>query len=95
MKTDSNGRTVSRELLLEVIYSNPFVENNRQWLFFEQRVVEENTTTRIESWPPTEKKVRRSTAKTTRPVETVPKKPATKENPVKRRTKSLSVSSSV
>lgn len=62
---------------------------------FEQRVVEENTTTRIESWPAPEKKVRRSTAKTTRPAETIPKKPVAKENPVKRRTKSLSVSSSV
>jgi hypothetical protein len=56
VKIDQNGRTVSRDLLIE-------------------RIVEENITTRIESWPPSEKNIRRSTAKTTQPTETVRKKP--------------------
>ncbi|CAF2591714.1 unnamed protein product [Rotaria sp. Silwood2] len=53
-----------------------------------ERTVEENTTTRIESWPPQEKKNRRSITKTHRPTETTRKKP-TKSNVPKRKTKSL------
>ncbi len=50
--------------------------------------MEENTTTRVESWPPSEKKIRRSVTKNTRLAEPVRKKP-TKSTSPKRKTKSL------
>ncbi|CAF4587405.1 unnamed protein product [Rotaria sp. Silwood1] len=59
-----------------------------------ERTMEENTTTRIELWPPQEKKHRRSTTKTSRPTETSRKK-STKSNVPKRKTKSLKPTSNV
>ncbi|CAF1042036.1 unnamed protein product [Adineta steineri] len=59
-----------------------------------ERIVEENTTTRIESWPPSEKKTVRTTAKTTRPTETTRKKPVKIVTP-KRKTKSLKPTSTI
>ncbi len=47
--------------------------------------MEENTTTRVESWPPSEKKIRCSVTKNTRLAEPVRKKSTSP----KRKTKSL------
>ncbi|CAF1307195.1 unnamed protein product [Rotaria magnacalcarata] len=48
-----------------------------------ERTVEENTTTRIESWPPEENKNRRSTSKTIRKKSTKPDTPKQKTKPLK------------
>ncbi|UJR37367.1 hypothetical protein I4U23_030075 [Adineta vaga] len=70
VKVDPDGRTISRDLLLE-------------------RIIEENTTTRIETWPSSDKKPVRTVAKpVVPPVQSARKKSAKLLTP-KRRTKSL------